>query len=88
MTNHANRNDGVLTELFSIAGLAIGAMLLLAFGYRAQGYPAMPVTGSEPAIPALMFFTLGAGLAVGLFALAYFLNRPSNRAAASDALSP
>ena len=34
---------------------------------------------SETAIPALMFFTLGAGLFVALASFAYFLRKRSNR---------
>lgn len=45
--------------------------------------PTQPLTDNE-AIPALMFFTLFAGLAVGVGALLWFLRKRSNRAAMMD----
>ena len=77
-----------LPELVSGLVVAVFLMGLLAFGYRRQGYPSLPVEqGSNAAVPSLMFFTLGAGLIIGIVGFAYFLTSRRNRAAAERALT-
>jgi hypothetical protein len=60
-------------------------MALLSFGYWQQGYP-LPSSPGEPGVPALMFFTLGAAIVIGVVSFAYFLQRKANREAAERAL--
>jgi len=73
-----------LPELLGALVTAVVVMALLTFGYSAQHYaPLPPVSGSEPAIPALMFFTLGAAIVIGAVGLVLFLQSRHNRAIAN-----
>jgi hypothetical protein len=60
--------------------VALVLMALLAFGYFMQSYTSgPPVASTEPPIPALMLFTLAAGVVIGAALLAKFVANPRNR---------
>jgi hypothetical protein len=78
--------DGALPDLFGGLLLSLMAMGLLTWGYYSQGY-GTEVASSEPALPSLMFFTIGAAFVVGSLGFFFFVQSRRNRYAAERALS-
>ncbi len=74
-----------LTSLPLLLGTSVAAY---AQQQPAANPPAAPPPGADQMTGQLMFFTLGAGLLIGIFALFYFLRKRSNRAAAERVFSP
>lgn len=71
--------NALLASVLATAALAQDAL--------AQDAPAPAEVAGEP-ISTLMFFTIGAALAIAIGAFVFFLRSRSNRAAAERALDP